>query len=278
MALFCGNISATEGQTDLQLWAIEPPSEIGIRLYRCDKEFVLEPLQEMLEISEVFGLVVMDRKEATIGLLEGKRIDVLQKLTSGVPSKVKAGGQSSQRFHRITEGLTKEFYKRIASEMKDSFFENPKLKGILIGGPIPTKDEFVDGGYLLTPLQEKIIGMRDLGNTDESGLEELVQLSQDILAEQEIIQEKKILEKFFTTLGENPEMAKYKEEDVRKALEYGAAETVLLSSKIDKKTISELKNMAEAISAKFQIVSTETPEGEQFKNLSGIGAILRYKI
>lgn len=278
MALFCGNISATEGQTDLQLWAIEPPSEIGIRLYRCDKEFVLEPLQEMLEISEVFGLVVMDRKEATIGLLEGKRIDVLQKLTSGVPSKVKAGGQSSQRFHRITEGLTKEFYKRIANEMKDSFFENPKLKGILIGGPIPTKDEFVDGGYLLTPLQEKIIGMRDLGNTDESGLEELVQLSQDILAEQEIIQEKKILEKFFTTLGENPEMAKYKEEDVRKALEYGAAETVLLSSKIDKKTISELKNMAEAISAKFQIVSTETPEGEQFKNLSGIGAILRYKI
>jgi len=39
-------------------------------------------------------------------------------MTSGVPSKIRAGGQSSQRFHRITEGLTKEFYKRIAEEMK----------------------------------------------------------------------------------------------------------------------------------------------------------------
>ena len=116
LALFSGNISKVEGQQDLQLWAIEPPSPIKSRLYRCDKEFVLEPLKEMLEVSEVFGLLVMDRKEATIGLLEGKRIEVLQKMTSGVPSKVRAGGQSSQRFHRITEGLTKNFYKRIADE------------------------------------------------------------------------------------------------------------------------------------------------------------------
>ena len=113
---------------------------LKIRLYRCDKEFVLDALKEMLEVSEVFGLLVMDRKEATIGLLEGKRIKTLQKMTSGVPSKIKAGGQSAARFHRITEGLTKEFYKRIADEMKRIFFDMPKLKGILVGGPIPTKD------------------------------------------------------------------------------------------------------------------------------------------
>jgi peptide chain release factor subunit 1 len=65
----------------------------------------------------------MDRKEATIGILEGKRVEILQKMTSGVPSKVRAGGQSSQRFHRITEGLTKDFYKRIANEMKNIFYE-----------------------------------------------------------------------------------------------------------------------------------------------------------
>jgi len=93
LALFCGNVSKSEGQQDLQLWDIEPHIPIKIRLYRCDKEFVLEPLKEMLEVSEVFALLVMDRKEATIGLLEGKRIEVLQKMTSGVPSKVRAGGQ-----------------------------------------------------------------------------------------------------------------------------------------------------------------------------------------
>ena len=96
LAIFSGNISKVEGQTDLRIWTIEPIQPLKIRMYRCDKEFVLEPLKAMLEVSEVFGLLVMDRKEATIGLLEGKRIEVLQKMTSGVPSKIRAGGQSSK--------------------------------------------------------------------------------------------------------------------------------------------------------------------------------------
>ena len=278
LAVFCGNVSKVEGQSDLQLWDIEPPLPLKIRMYRCDKEFVLEPLRVMLEISEIFGLLVMDRKEATIGVLEGKRIEVLQKMTSGIPSKIRAGGQSSQRFHRITEGLTKEFYKRISEEMKKIFYDMPKLKGILVGGPIPTKDEFLDGEYLPTKLQEKVIGRVDIGDSDESGLKELVGKSEDILANQEIVREKKILEKFFQTLGEKPDLAFYKEEDIRKALQYGAVELLIISKDFDKKIAKEFSEMAENISSNVEVVSIETTEGEQFKNLSGIGAILRFKV
>ncbi len=278
IALFCGNISNVEGQEDLELWNIEPPLPLKIRMYRCDKEFVLDPLKEMLEVKEIFGLLVMDRKEATIGILEGKRIELIHHITSGIPGKVKAGGQSSQRFHRITEGLTKEFYKRIAENMKEIFFENPKLKGILVGGPIPTKDEFVEGKYMITQLRNKLIGRIDVGDTNKHGLKELVQKSQDILANQEIIHEKKVLEKFFETLGEKPYLAAYKEENVRKALEYGAVETLLLSKDTEKETLRELKKIAESTSSKVEIISLETSEGEQFKNLSGIGAVLRFKI
>ena len=278
LVVFCGNISKVEGQTDMQLWDIEPPMPLKMRLYRCDKEFVLDALKEMLEVTEVFGLLVMDRKEATIGLLEGKRVEVLQKMTSGIPSKVRAGGQSSQRFHRITEGLTKEFYNRIAEEMKKIFFEMPKLKGILVGGPIPTKDEFLDGNYLVTKLREKVIGVKDIGDADESGLKELVQKSQDTLQNQEIIHEKKLLEKFFERLGEKPDMVAYNEKDIRKALEYGAVETLILSKKLSKALVKELKGLGESISSNVEIVSTETEEGEQFYNLSGMGALLRFKV
>ncbi len=145
LALFCGDISPVEGVQDLKFWVIEPPHALNTRLYRCDKEFVLDPLKQMLEVEEVFGLLVMDRKEATIGLLEGKLIQVFQKMTSGIPSQIRAGGQSAQRFHRITEGLTKEYYKRVAEEMKKIFYTMPKLKGSIVGGPAPTKDEFVEG-------------------------------------------------------------------------------------------------------------------------------------
>jgi peptide chain release factor subunit 1 len=247
-------------------------------LYRCDKEFVLEPLQQQLEVSEIYGLVVMDRKEATIGMIEGKRIEMITHMTSGIPSKVRAGGQSSQRFHRITEGLTKDFYKRIAEEVKKAFFQNEKVKGLLVGGPIPTKDEFLEGEYLTTQLQEKVIGRIDVGDTDEAGLKELVEKSQDILANQEIIHEKKLIERFLTTLGEDPEMAVYEEKDIKKALEYGAVETLIVSKDLDKKLLKELRTKAESIDSVVETVSLDTEEGQQFKNLNGMGAILRFKL
>ena len=185
---------------------------------------------------------------------------------------------SSQRFHRITEGLTKEFYKRIAAEMKNIFFDMPKLKGILIGGPIPTKDEFLEGDYLATKLREKIIGKIDVGDSNESGLKELVQKSGEILINQEIIKEKKLVQKFFENLGEKPELSTLKEPDTKKALEYGAVGTLLLSKDYDKKSSKELRAMAENIGAHVEIISEETEEGKQFYNLGGVGAILRFKV
>ena len=262
----------------MQLWEIEPPQPLKMRLYRCDKEFVLDALKEQLEIDEVYGLLVMDRKEATIGILEGKRIEMIHNMSSGIPSQVRAGGQSSQRFHRITEGLTKDFYKRIAEEMKKIFFTNKKLKGILVGGPVPTKDEFLDGKYLTTQLQDKVIGVKDIGNTDESGLKDLVTASQDTLAEQEVMHERKILEKFFETLGEKPELATRGEKDTKAALEFGAVETLLISKKIDKKISKGLIDIAKNTGAEVEIISTDNSEGEQFLNLSGIGAVLRFRV
>jgi len=278
LALFSGNISKVEGQDDLKLWVIEPPMPLKTRLYRCDKEFVLEPLREQLEVTEVFGLLVMDRKEATIGVLIGKRIEVLQHMTSGIPSQIRAGGQSSQRFHRITEGLTREYYKRVAGEMKKAFYDMPKLKGIIIGGPIPTKDEFLDWDYLPTKLKEKVIGRRDIGNTDESGLHDLVEESRDLLEQQELVKEQKLLEKFFRILGEDPDMALYHVEEIRKALQYGAVDLLIFSKDYDKKAAIALKKSAENIGASIEVVSEDTEEGQQFKSLSGIGALLRFKV
>jgi len=91
LAIFAGNASDVEGQSDIQIWEIEPPESVNTRLYRCDKEFVLEPLREMLEVGEIYALLVMDRKEATIGQLIGKKVEMLQNMTSGIPSKVRAG-------------------------------------------------------------------------------------------------------------------------------------------------------------------------------------------
>mgnify|MGYP000076089595 CR=1 FL=1 len=185
---------------------------------------------------------------------------------------------SSQRFHRITEGLTKKFYKRIAEEMKKIFFNMPKLKGIIIGGPIPTKDEFFDGEYLVTKLREKVIGKVDIGDASASGFKELVEKSQNLLVNHERTLEKKDVENFFQNLGENPEKTFLGEENNRRALKFGAVGTLFLSVSLQKALIKEMTQLAENTGAKIKIISTDTPEGEQFYNMGGIGSILRFSI
>lgn len=53
---------------------------------------------------------------------------------------------------------------------------------------------------------------------------------------------------------------------------------LIISKAFDKKTMKEFSDMAENIGSNVEVVSTETTEGEQFNNLSGVGAILRFKI
>jgi peptide chain release factor subunit 1 len=167
LAVFCGNVSDVEGKPDIRIWSLEPPIPINMKTYRCDQKFVLEPLLEILEAREVYGLIVMDRREATLGVLEGKSIRKLKHMTSAVPGKMKAGGQSSGRFERITEGLALEFYRRIGLAVKEQFSDMPKLKGLLVGGPGPTKESFLRDGQIPTTLIKKIITVKDIGYTDE---------------------------------------------------------------------------------------------------------------
>mgnify|MGYP001618542490 CR=1 FL=1 len=279
LAVFAGNVSEKEGVSDIKVWAIEPPKPLKIRIYRCDKTLVTQPLRDILENEEIYGLLVIDRQEATIGFLEGKKIEVIRKFSSGVPSKVRAGGQSAQRFHRITEGLAKEFFKRVALGMKEIFFEMPRLKGILVGGPIPTKEEFLEEGDLVTKLKEKVIAVKDIGYVDEHGLKLLVEASQEDIAEQEIIKEKKIVEKFFMMLGKYREKTAYGEEKVNIALERGAVGKLLIAKDLPKEKIAEFERKAIAMGSEVILISRETPEGDQFYNLaSGLGAMLRFPV
>jgi peptide subunit release factor 1 (eRF1) len=120
--------------------------------------------------------------------------------------------------------------------------------------------------------------MKDIGYADEHGIELLVEASGDLLAQQEITKEKVLMEKFFNMLGKQKNKTAYGYDNVKKAIELAAVDTLFLSKKLDKKTISELRLMAEGISANIETVSTDTEEGQQFYNLSGIGAILRFNI
>lgn len=276
---FAGNASDREGQQNFKVWSMEPPIPSNQNLYRCDKVFVTEPLQELVDDKQIFGLVAMDKREGNIALLKGKTIIPLKSLHSAVPGKHKTGGQSAQRFERLREGAAIEFYKRIAQYMLEEFLENQtELQGIIIGGPGHTKYEFAEGNYITDQLKRKIIGIKDLSYTGDFGLQELLEKSEDILAEEEVVKEKILMRQFFEGLAKGGDKIAYGFDDVLKATNMGAADMLLVSEEISDKDLETLENAAESMGTTVEIISIETREGAQLVDMGGVGAILRYAL
>jgi len=315
LVIFCGNVSKQEGRSDIRIWIIEPPEPLNIKLYHCDQQFLLEPLKETLKEKDIYGLIVLDAKEVTIGLLRGKSIIPIFNKESNVPSKTSKGGWSQQRYKRIREQALDEWLKFIGEKASKIFLEE-NVKGVLVGGPGPVKEDFVKYDYLDYRIKQKILAVKDVGYTDEYGLEELVKRSQDVLQEVSIIKEKNVLSDFFAKIARN-ENAIYGINNVLKYLEAGALEKLLISedfdfgkiklkckicgkekeiegylSKVNKKCecgnemqIESFENydekiieMAKNFGSEVIFISSQTPEGKQFYNLGGIGGIARFKI
>ncbi|MFI5412577.1 MAG: peptide chain release factor 1, partial [Candidatus Micrarchaeales archaeon] len=102
-AIFAGNISNIQSNPDVELFSVEPPQPIKVNIYRCDSTFLLEPLQAMMEAKEMYMLVVMDGRDATIGVLKGTYFNLEKRVRSFAQSKARKGGQSAGRYERAIE-------------------------------------------------------------------------------------------------------------------------------------------------------------------------------
>jgi peptide chain release factor subunit 1 len=236
VAFFAGNVSDTEGRPDIEIWEVVPPQPIESRHYRCDKEFVLEPLKQMIVDDRVYGLIVCDKSEAAIGYLQGNSIKTAYTIESNVPGKTRAGGQSAQRFARIRKQMLKTFLTDISEKSKKAFLDKAredKLLGIIIGGPGFVKDKLIDDDYLHQELQENVIAVESLGHSGEGALKELVQKAEEKIEDSQAVREKQLVQEFFQNLKEENGKSEYGLEQVMKAMKMGAVETVLISEDFD---------------------------------------------
>lgn len=316
LALFCGNVSEQEGKTDIQFFHVVPARELKIKTYRCDSDFYLEPLLEMLAPNAVYGIAAIDNREATIATLVGKNYKVLARLGSAVPGKIKAGGQSAHRFEHLREEAAQEFYTRISEKINEIFVplvQEGKFKGFVFGGPGATKKKMVEFGKMDYRLKDKIIGFLDNTYTDDSGIKEIIDLSEDMLRESELVIEKQEINAFMEKVIKT-NLATYGLNEVIEAVKTGRASKIIVSEnlKIDQASfecnacekhffasidttkcqycnsddIEELEELdagdffyelAKKTNTEIVFVSDDTSEGNQFKNaFGGVGAILRY--
>ncbi len=238
LVLFSGAVDSGGGRTEMVTKVLEsPPQPVESFRYHCDSDFLTGPLEEMLADKGLYGLVVLDRREANVGWLKGKRIEPVKSASSLVPGKQRKGGQSAQRFARLRLEAIDNFYQEVAGMANDLFVpKRHDLEGILVGGPSPTKDEFLDGDYLHHEIQDQVIGKFDVSYTDESGLRELVDNAEDALADAEVIKDKKQMEEFFEELNAG-NLATYGFEQTRRNLMMGSVDRLLISEDLRKDVV-----------------------------------------
>ena len=221
------------GTERMEAYVIEPPEPIRIFLYRCDSRFHTEHLQEMLREKEAYGILLVDANNATIATLQGKRLQIIMQMHSGVTGKTRAGGQSARRYERLRDMQLNEYYTRVGRHADEVFMPIDNLKGIILGGPGPTKYDFQKGNYLNYQLQGKIIDVLDTAYVEEQGVKEIVDKAPEIMKKVRYIEEKQVMQKFLYEVGHDTGMITYGESEVRRLLNSGAVRTLLMSEELD---------------------------------------------
>lgn len=236
IVVFCGAIpqeGGGPGSERMESYVIVPPEPIKIYLYRCDSRFHTEHLQEMLREKETYGIILVDASDATIATLQGKRLDIVRQMYSGVTGKTRAGGQSARRYERLRDMQLNEYFHRVGNHANETFLPIDTLKGIILAGPGPTKYDFEKGDYLNYQLKNKILEIVDTAYVEEQGVKEVVEKAPEIMRKVRYIEEKQIMQKFLYEVGHDTGMVTYGEVEVRKTLEMGAVKTLLLSEGVD---------------------------------------------
>lgn len=234
LVIFCGAIPQNgPGSERIETYVIEPPEPINIYLYRCDARFHTEYLQEMLREKETYGILLIDASEATLATLQGRRLEIIKELTSGVPGKTRAGGQSARRYERLREMRLQEYFTRVGQHANDIFMPITDFKGLILGGPGPTKYDFEKGEYLNYMLKDKIIDVIDTSYVEEQGVKEIVGKAPEIMRKTRYIEERKLMQQFLYEIGHDTGLVTYGETEVRRALEAGSVRTLLLSDALD---------------------------------------------
>jgi peptide chain release factor subunit 1 len=233
LVIFCGALppegGGPIGSEVIKVWEIEPPKDLSTFLYRCDDHFHVDILKDMLKDDNLIGFLAIDTKDAGWGLLHGNRIEVLRETSSGVAGKHRQGGQSARRFERLREMELTYYFNRVAEVTKEFFIDIYPIKGLIISGPGPTKEDFIKSNYLDYRLQDMIIATLDTSYSGSEGIREAFVKAQDVLADFRLVEEKKLVEKLFREINSHSGLGAYGLKDIINYLKNNVADTILIT-------------------------------------------------
>ncbi len=233
LVIFCGALppegGGPLGSEVVKVWEIDPPKDLNQYLYRCDDHFHVDILKDMLKDDNLIGFLAIDAKDAGWGLLHGDKIEVLSQTGSGVAGKHRQGGQSAKRFQKLREMELNYFYNRVAGTTREYFIDIYPIKGLIISGPGPTKEDFINGNYLEYRLQDMIINTIDASYAGAEGIREAFAKSSEILGDFRMVEEKKLVEDLFREINSHSGKGSYGLQEIIEYLKNNVVKTLIIT-------------------------------------------------
>ena len=250
------------GSEVVKVYEIDPPKVLKTFLYRCDDHFHVDILKDMLKDENLIGFLAIDAKDTGWGLLHGDKIEVLKETGSGVAGKHRQGGQSAKRFQKLREMELTYYFNRVAEITKEYFIDIYPIKGLIISGPGPTKEDFINGNYLEYRLKEMVLGTIDASYAGSEGIREAFSKSTELLSDFRMVEEKKMVEELFKHINNNSGLAAYGLKEIINLLKNNVVSQIIITGDIDLHRI-EIKckrcnNITEEIVERIQVIPKKT--------------------
>ncbi|OCK85893.1 eukaryotic release factor 1 [Lepidopterella palustris CBS 459.81] len=291
----------------------------------CDNRFHTEALSALLQDDDRFGFIIINGESAMFATLSGNTREILDALSVQLPNKHSRGGQSALRFSRLRDEARQNWVRKVSEAATQHFIADNKVNvsGIVLAGSADFKNDLNQSDMFDQRLRSKVLKVVDVAYGGENGFNQAIELAGEVLGNVKFVQEKKLLQKFFTELGRGSDLASYGVRDTLTALEIGAVETLIVFENLDitrwilkssttagsetilhtnkeqemdrslflekdnskEMEVLETIPLLEWLAMKYQdfgatlsIVGDRSREGAQFKEMGGIGAILRYRV
>jgi peptide chain release factor subunit 1 len=320
LVIYCGEVVTDEGKIRKISIDFEPFRPINTSLYLCDNKFHTEALTELLQDDAKFGFIVMDGNGSLYGTICGNAREILHKFSVDLPKKHGRGGQSSVRFARLRVEARHNYVRKV-SEMATSLFikdDKATIAGLVLAGSAEFKQQLTSTELLDPRLVDKIVKVVDIAYGGENGFNQAIELAAESLANVKLVQEKKLINKYFDEIAQDTGKFCFAVRDTMTALELSSVETLIVWEDletqrwefknaagkvsvvhgnptadqlkdpetgldlelVDKQSLVEwFTNNYKTFGCRLEFITNRSQEGAQFcKGFGGIGGILRWRV
>lgn len=230
LVIYCGTITTDDGKERRVNIDFEPFKPINTSLYLCDNKFHTEALNELLEDDDKFGFLVMDGNGSLYATLQGNTREILHKFTVDLPKKHGRGGQSALRFARLRLEKRHNYVRKVAEFATQIFITDNKcnVAGLIIAGSAELKTELMNSELLDPRLVKNVIKLIDVSYGMEPGFNQAIELVAETLSNVKLVQEKKLLQRYFDEIAHDTGKYCFMIEDTLKALDMSSVETIIV--------------------------------------------------